>query len=217
MPVFYWLSKWFVDRGYVVLLPQRRGHGATGGELAEGRDTCADPHHRDAGVAAANDIEAALRYMAGQAFIDASRMVVAGVSTGGWASLALAARNPTGVQLVINFAGGRGGHAYGQPNKLCGAERLVEAAGAFGGTAKVPTLWVYAANDTYFGPEIAQTMVQAWQRNGGNAELLVLPALGREGHDLITDRAGWRQWGPALEASLERHARARQPRLSASR
>src|SRR5262245_14595713 len=23
MPVFYWLSRWFVDRGYVVVLPQR--------------------------------------------------------------------------------------------------------------------------------------------------------------------------------------------------
>jgi hypothetical protein len=36
MPVFYWLSRWFVDRGYVVLLPQRRGHGATGGDFVEG-------------------------------------------------------------------------------------------------------------------------------------------------------------------------------------
>src|SRR5262245_38569690 len=54
MPVFYWLSKWFVDRGYVVLLPQRRGYGATGGELAEGRDTCADPDHRAAGLAGAD-------------------------------------------------------------------------------------------------------------------------------------------------------------------
>jgi hypothetical protein len=35
MPVFYWLSRWFVERGYVVLLPQRRGHGATGGSLIE--------------------------------------------------------------------------------------------------------------------------------------------------------------------------------------
>ena len=35
MPVYYWLSRWFVDRGYVVVIPQRRGHGATGGDLIE--------------------------------------------------------------------------------------------------------------------------------------------------------------------------------------
>ena len=35
MPVYYWLSRWFVDRGFAVVLPQRRGHGATGGTLVE--------------------------------------------------------------------------------------------------------------------------------------------------------------------------------------
>src|SRR5262245_31096615 len=61
MPVFFWLSKWFVDRGFVVLLPQRRGYGATGGEPVEGRDSCADPDHYGAGMAAADDIESAIR------------------------------------------------------------------------------------------------------------------------------------------------------------
>ena len=118
MPVFYWLSKWFVDRGYVVLLPQRRGYGASGGEFVEGRDSCSDPDHYSAGMAAAADIEAALHYLADQPFIDPSQTIVVGVSTGGWASLALAARNPSGVRLVVNFAGGRGGHAYGEPNAV---------------------------------------------------------------------------------------------------
>jgi dienelactone hydrolase len=216
MPVFYWLSKWFVDRGYVVLLPQRRGHGATGGELAEGKDTCAKPHHRGAGEAAADDIEAALRYMAGQAFIEPSRVVVAGVSTGGWASLALASRNPAGVQLVINFAGGRGGHAYGQRNIVCGRDRLIEAVSEYGRTAKVPTLWIYAANDTYFGPDIAEAMVRAWKGNGGLAELRLLPAFGIEGHDIADDRAGQDLWGRDLESYVERYAGLRNARVSAS-
>src|SRR6185312_15058931 len=104
MPVYYWLSRWFVERGYVVVLPQRRGHGATGGDLAEGRDTCANPDHLGSGQAAADDIEAALGFMKRQAFVDPARLVVAGISTGGWAALALAARNPPGLQLVVNFA-----------------------------------------------------------------------------------------------------------------
>jgi dienelactone hydrolase len=217
MPVFYWLSKWFVDRGYVVVLPQRRGHGATGGDLAEGRDTCANPDHYAAGLAAADDIEAVLRYMAGQSFIDPGQLVVAGVSTGGWASLALASRNPLGVELVVNFAGGRGGHAYGEPNAVCGQDRLIEAAGAYGHGAKVPTLWIYAANDSYFGPDLATSMALAWKSGGGRADLRLLPVYGSEGHDVVSARAGWRLWGRELESSLAHLTEARRVRTSHAR
>jgi len=205
MPVFYWLSRWFVDRGYVVLLPQRRGHGATGGELAEGRDTCANPDHVGSGQAAADDIEAALLFMARQSFIDASRLVVAGVSTGGWGALALAARNPPGLQLVVNFAGGRGGHAYGRENVVCGQNRLIAAAATFGREARVPTFWAYAENDSFFGPGLAHAMAAAWNAGGGHAELNVVPAYGEEGHVMVDDRASWRLWGPALEKALARY------------
>jgi len=205
MPVFYWLSRWFVDRGYVVVLPQRRGHGATGGDLAEGRDTCANPDHLASGQAAADDIEAALRFMQRQSFVDPARLVVAGVSTGGWAALALAARNPPGLQLVVNFAGGRGGHAYGLAHAICGQDRLIAATAAFGSAARIPTFWAYAENDSFFGPELAAAMAAAWQAAGGSAELIVLPAYGEEGHAMVDDRASWRLWGPALDQALARY------------
>src|SRR5262245_607381 len=205
LPVFYWLSRWFVERGYVVVLPQRRGHGATGGDLAEGRDTCANPDHLASGQAAADDIEAALRFMQRQSFVDPARLVVAGVSTGGWAALALAARNPPGLQLVVNFAGGRGGHAYGLAHAICGQDRLIAATAAFGSAARIPTFWAYAENDSFFGPELAAAMVAAWQAAGGSAELIVLPAYGEEGHAMVDDRASWRLWGPALDHALARY------------
>src|SRR5262245_50653448 len=205
MPVFYWLSRWFVDRGYVVVLPQRRGHGATGGDLAEGRDSCANPDHLGSGQAAADDIEAALLFMARQSFIDASRLVFAGSSSGGWAALALAARNPPGVQLGVNFAARRGGHAYCRSNVVCGPVRLVAAGAARGRQARVPTFWAYAENDSYFGPDVATAMAAAWSAAGGNAELNLLPAYGEDGHAMADDRASWRLWGPALERALARH------------
>jgi dienelactone hydrolase len=206
MPVYYWLSRWFVERGYAVVLPQRRGYGATGGALVEARDVCGDPDHYGSGQVAADDIEAVLRYMTAQPWIDPTRSVVVGISTGGWASLALAARNPPKLGMVINFAGGRGGHAYGIPNEICGPERLVEAAGAFGRTARVPTLWLYARNDSYFGSAIASEMTKAWKEEGGRVELVELPPYGREGHALADDRAGWDLWGERLERFLQRHS-----------
>jgi dienelactone hydrolase len=140
-----------------------------------------------------------------QPFVDPSRLVVAGISTGGWAALALAARNPPGLQLVVNFAGGRGGHAYGRSNAVCGQDRLLAATAAFGRAARVPTFWAYAENDSFFGPELAAAMAGAWTAAGGSAEFNLLPAYGEEGHALVDDRAGWRLWGPALERALTRH------------
>jgi dienelactone hydrolase len=216
MPVFYWLSRWFVERGYVVVLPQRRGHGATGGELAEGRDNCNNPDHLRAGNVAADDVEAVLRYMSSQPFVDSSQIVVVGISTGGWASLALAARNPKGLAAVVNFAGGRGGYAGGRPNRVCAPERLIAAAGAFAHTARIPTLWLYSRNDSYFGPELATAMAGAWTENGGSAELHVLPPYGKDGHTIADDQAGWRLWGAQLERFLQRNGSGRAEHAAAS-
>ncbi len=205
MPVFYWLSRWFVDRGYAVVLPQRRGHGATGGPLAEAVGTCAKPDHFASGQVAADDVAAVVDYMNRQDFVAPSQTVVVGVSTGGWASLALASRNPATVRAVGNIAGGRGGHAGGEMNAICGEAELIKAAHAFGTGARIPTIWFYAKNDSYFAPELAQQMAAAWSDGGGLADLHVLPDYGEDGHDIADDRAGWDIWGPALARFLDIH------------
>lgn len=205
MPVYYWLSRWFVDRGYVVLLPQRRGHGATGGALAESIGSCADPDHYRSGLAAADDIEAATNYLSREPFVAPGEAIVVGISSGGWASLALASRNPANVRAVINIAGGRGGRSsQNNPERaVCGEPRLIEAAHAYGTTSHVPTLWLYASNDSYFRPELARGLATAWQDGGGRAELHVFPSYGADGHNLADDRAGWDVWGPVVDHFLE--------------
>jgi pimeloyl-ACP methyl ester carboxylesterase len=202
MPVYFWLSRWFVDRGYIVVLPQRRGHGATGGTLSEGVGNCANPDHYQSGLVAADDIAAVVNYFQGQSGVDASDVTVAGISTGGWASLAYASRNPKGVRAVVNFSGGRGGHAGGMPNAVCGEKRLVESARRYGESARIPTLWFYSNNDSYFGPDLARSMAKAWNAGGGRAELHVLGAYGEEGHNIADDRAGWELWGRDLAGFL---------------
>lgn len=209
MPVYYWLSRWFVDRGYVVVLPQRRGHGATGGELAEAIGTCRDPDHYNSGKIAADDIEAVVKFMSGQSFVAPNATVVAGISTGGWASLALAERHIDGVRGIVNFAGGRGGYAFGQPSRICDEKRLVAAAGRFGlGSRETPTLWLYSSNDSYFGPGLARSMAAAFNAAGGSAELHVLPPYSSDGHSLADDQAGWDLWGDKLDDFLARAMRA---------
>ena len=202
MPVYYWLSRWFVDRGFAVVLPQRRGHGATGGPLVELVGDCANPDHYRSGVIAAQDVGAAVDFMVGQPFVDPARVLVVGVSTGGWASLALASQRPGLMAAVVNFAGGRGGHAWGRKNAVCGAGKLVQAVHDFALSARAPTLWLYAKNDSYFGPALAAKMASTWTAAGGKAEYDPLPSYGEDGHDIADDRAGWNVWGKSLDQFL---------------
>lgn len=199
MPVYYWLSRWFVERGFAVVLPQRRGHGATAGPLAEGVGTCSEPEHLRAANIAADDVQAVVEYMARQPFVADRETLVIGISTGGWASLALGARNLEQVRGVVSFAGGRGGHAYGRANQVCGPERLIAGARDMGSKSRTPSLWLYSRNDTYFGPDLARAMATAYATAGGKADLQVLPAYGSDGHALADDHAGWQLWGHHLD------------------
>lgn len=204
MPVYYYLSRWFVDRGYVVVLPQRRGHGATGGPLAEAIGNCAHPDHYASGNVAADDIEAAVKFMTEQPFVARDGAIVVGVSTGGWASLALSARNLPQVQAIVNFAGGRGGHAYGELNAICGRDALLSAARMYATHAQEPTIWFYAKNDSYFGPKFAEDLAQTWSSAGGSVEEHILQPYGNDGHAIADDRQGWDIWGPSLDSFLQR-------------
>src|SRR5690606_405420 len=132
-PVFAAAAEFFVRRGYAVIVPQRPGHGDTGGPYLEGRDgPCETADYVRSGLAVADSIQAAIDYMPRQSFVKRSGVVVIGQSAGGWGSLALASRNPRNVAAIINFAGGRGGRVHNRPNNNCAPEKLVAAAGMFG-------------------------------------------------------------------------------------
>jgi dienelactone hydrolase len=205
MPVYYWLSRWFVDRGYVVVIPQRRGHGATGGELAESIGTCETADHYVSGQIAADDIAATIDYMIGQAFVAPRNVVVVGISTGGWASLALASRNVPSVGSIVNFAGGRGGHAYGRPNAICNYDGLLSTANLFGQTARQPSIWLYSENDSYFSPDVALALAREWQLGGGSVQTHIFSAQNNDGHAIADDRADWDLWGDVLDEFIGHH------------
>lgn len=205
MPVYYWLSRWFVDRGYIVVIPQRRGHGATGGDLIESVGTCETADHYASGQIAANDIAASINYMTEQSFVVPHDVIVVGISTGGWASLALASRNLPQVGAIVNFAGGRGGQAYGRFNAICNADSLHKAVRSFSETARIPSLWLYARNDSYFNAELAQALTREWQAGGASAETHIFPPYEDEGHRIADDRAGWDVWGDVLDEFLDRN------------
>jgi dienelactone hydrolase len=204
MQEFESLTTWFVRHGYAVAVPERPGHGLTGGAYLEDQQGCENAEYRNSGLATASSIEVAVSYMAKQPFVRKNSVVVVGQSAGGWGALALASRNPSGVRAVINFSGGRGGRSYDRPNNNCAPDRLIAAVREFGSTARIPTLWIYTQNDSYFPPNLSQRMAEEFGLAGGSVEYHLLPSFGIEGHLLAESRDTANIWGPALDAFLAR-------------
>jgi len=110
------------------------------------------------------------------------------------------------VSAVIDMAGGRGGHFHGGPNQNCHPERLVEAAGRFGKSSSIPTLWIFASNDSYFDPVLAKQMHDAFVESGGKADFIMKDSFGDDGHHLFFGKGGSAIWGPDVGAFLNRLA-----------
>jgi dienelactone hydrolase len=202
MPTYDTASRWFLARGYVVVLPLRPGHGTTAGPYFEDQGRCQTADYRRAGLATADSIQSAVDYLTAQSFVRKAGVVAIGHSAGGWGVLALASRNPQAVQAAINFGGGRGGEVDDKPRNNCAPERLVAAAGTFGRTARIPTLWLYGENDGHFAPALSGRMVEAFRGAGGRADYHLLPPIVADGHALIDSDAAVPLWGPIVERFL---------------
>jgi pimeloyl-ACP methyl ester carboxylesterase len=189
----------FLAMGFAVVVPTRRGYGESGGEWAESYGPCDDPDYYTAGLESARDIRAALDAVRGEPWADTRRVVLAGQSAGGFGSVAASATPLDGVVGVVNFAGGRGSLA---PDAVCGEERLVEAMSRYGERSRVPGLWLYSANDRFFGPALARRMHAAFVRSGGTAQFVQAPPVGLDGHSYFARAMD--DWAPRVREFLAR-------------
>ena len=178
---------WFVEHGFVVVVPVRRAYGKSGGSDME---TLKPFNPFRAGMAGADDIKAAIAYMKNKPYADSKRIVLAGLSCGGLVSIAAASQGIEGVVGVLNFAGGL---RYDFRNND-GADSLFNAYKTFGTNSKIPGLWVFSANDTVFPAFFRDGMFKAFTTAGGNAKLVVLAD--NVGHVFIKSRAVIPLWEP---------------------
>jgi invasion protein IalB/pimeloyl-ACP methyl ester carboxylesterase len=206
-------AAWFARQGYVVISPIRYGasslddkdQGLYGAVFAH-VGSCDNPNFRGPGLAIATLNEWVIDYMSKKKMVRPGKVVVVGQSGGGWGSIALASLNLPSVKAVITFAAGRGGRMDGKPNNNCAPDKLVAATGEFGRTARVPMLWIYAENDSYFGPELAKRMHDAFVGAGGNAEYKMLPPFGSDGHFMIDSPDAVPIWSPLATQFLDTHS-----------
>lgn len=203
---------WFARRGYFVVAPAGAGYGAAGLDIPERGihavffqkiGKCTNPNFRDAGLAVAAMDLWTIKYLTDKKTVLPDNIIVVGQSAGGWGSIALAGQNPPNIKGIIVFAAGRGGHVDGKPNNNCNPDKLVEATAAFGGTARVPMLWIYTRNDTYFGPELSGRMHKAFVGAGGKAEYHLLEPFGDDGHFFIDSPEAIPIWAPLVSRFLD--------------
>lgn len=205
---------WLARRGYLVVAPTGSGYGAAALDVPERGlygvfyskiGGCDNPNFHDAGMAVALLDKWIIDYMTEQKLAKPDSSIVIGQSAGGWAAIALSSQNLPSVKAIITFAAGRGGRVDGKPNNNCAPDKLVEATSEFGRAARVPMLWIYIANDTFFGPDLSKRMYEAYAAAGGNAEYHLMPPFGVDGHFFFDSADAIPQWSPIVARFLDRN------------
>ena len=207
-------ARYFVRKGFAVAVPLRFGYGELA-ELGDPEDnmSCSGPRYQPAGEAAAQQVVAVAKHMQLQSDIDAKRLVVIGQSLGGFTSVATTTLRPAGLVAAINFAGGHGGNPRERPGEPCQAFMLERLFGQWGAKSKTPMLWVYTENDKYFSAKNSRLWHESFVKNGGQAELVMMPAFGDDGHGLFM--RGLDLWQPVVDEFLTKYGFTTPGRMTA--
>jgi dienelactone hydrolase len=185
------------ERGWLVVNFVRRGFGRSDGTFPAlancGTLKLADQFDSDA-----EETLAVIELVRQRPDADMSRMIAIGVSAGGAAAMALAARNPPGLLGVVNLSGGLNMSNCAEK----GDEALVAAARNYGGRSRIPQLWLYADNDKLFPFALVNRMHEAALGAGANIRRVSIEKLEPDGHNVYASNAGRRTWLGELDKSL---------------
>ena len=154
----------FAARGWLAVVVLRRGYGQSDGLPGVSRGAaymaCENADLARGFEVEADDLDGALKVVAARPDADGSRAIAIGQSLGGGVVLAFAARRPAGLLGVVNVSGGAW-RTNGEGN-VCQHDDLVAAMATLGARTRIPTLWLYAENDSLFPPELVTRMRDAY-------------------------------------------------------
>lgn len=194
------LASYFVSRGFAVLVPMRRGRGQSSGVSREYEDRHCDPSAWEPGLRdAMEDLSASLDYAGAVAGLDTSRIVLAGVSRGGFLSVAYTAEGKyrSAVIGVVNFVG----TWTAQREDHCPRDFNALAFAKFGGETRVPMLWLYGDADPFNATADIRSYATRFRRAGGDAAFVLFENVPGNGH-AVSDTP--RLWKKSVDAFLRR-------------
>ncbi len=198
------LARFFVERGWLVAFPQRRGRGKSGGLYDEGfepdrsRYSCRSELSLPGVERALADIDAAVDYLRARADVDPNRMLSGGISRGGILAIAHAARRPDVYRGSFNFVGGWLGEA------CVDAAEVNRSTFVRGASFPIESLWLYGESDPFYTIAHSRASFDAFAAAGGQGTFNVYRrAPGLDGHFIIDEVALW-------AADLDRYVREHQ-------
>lgn len=186
------IADFFVDKGWIVAFPQRRGRGKSDGLYDEGfapdraQGYSCDPGRSLPGAdRALDDIEAAVNAIQQRSDIAAGPVLIGGASRGGVLAIAYAGMHPQQVLGVLNFVGGWMGEGCRNAGQINGA--LFQRGGKFAS----PTLWLYGEHDSFYSIEHSRSNFEVFKKAGGIGEFFEYTVPGGMGHRLVGYPSLW--------------------------
>ena len=146
----------------------------------------------------AGDIAAVIDHFIAAGLAKADQVVVTGQSNGGFVLLGYAAstvEHEPKARATVNFSGG-----FNWSLPCDWRAGMIEAARSLGAKTKVPSLWLYAENDSIFSPEVSRAFFEAYHSVQPMSEFKLYPT---GGHGMSNTASGRRQWTPDLERFLK--------------
>ncbi len=184
--------RFFLARGYAVVVPMRAGFAKSSGSYIGGGCNV-----ESNGRAQAEDVKAVLDWLGAQPWARRDEVLLVGQSHGGWTTLAAGSMGWPGVKGLVNFAGG-----LRQEGCVGWEGTLARAAGSYGQHTRVPSLWFYGENDSYFPVHLWKAMAEAYQAGGAPVQVIDVGRFGSDSHALFGARAGAPLWQPKVAAFM---------------
>lgn len=186
------ITRYFVERGWMVAFPQRRGRGKSGGTYDEGFTldrsgySCQEDLSLGGAAHALEDLNVITDWLRNRSDVDTTQMLVGGSSRGGILSVAHAAQRPDVYYGVINFVGGWIAEGCGDYRSI--NRTLFENGAAFSGRS----LWLYGTNDSFYSLAYSRTNFDAFSAAGGMGSWFELTrSPGLNGHFIVNDLELW--------------------------
>lgn len=190
-------ARYLAHLGFAVLIPTRVGYGVSGGPDIEYSGECDQKDTGPAMLQVVSEVKQLLAYGRTLPYVDLHHGIVFGESFGGIAAIALSDGSIEGIRGTINISGGDGGDPS-HVDAPCRPDRMAATLAAYGVSNRLPTLWMYSANDRLWGPDLPHQWFDAFRSRGGRGQFIQLPADKNNGHYIFNRNA--QAWHPPFEA-----------------
>jgi len=188
-------AKEFVLHGYAVVVPMMPGFSKS-----KGQDISVGCSFYRNGQRQAANVRRVLSWLETQRWADVSNNAVMGQSYGGLVTLAYGMDPHPGTKLLVNFAGGL-------KNESCPQweQTLIQGLGAYGQHTRLPSLWFYGTNDSYFPPHVHHAAFDRYTKAGGKAVLYGIGNFADDAHFLIVYPEGLPLWRDKVMNAMRMH------------